>query len=228
MALSGFPPSVGKLALVADLHNKVPNGLLEVLEEEKPDAVLVTGDVVHSREKYENGLAFLRDCASRFFTCCSLGNHEFKYGADFREEIQNSGAVLLDNAYIRFGELVIGGLTTGFAYEKQGTFRPTPTPRLDWLADFSKQEGYKILLSHHPEYFPLLRSYDMDLILSGHAHGGQWRLFGIPVFAPGQGLFPRYTSGLYGGKMFVSRGLTNTVPLPRIGNPTELVFFVGK
>lgn len=216
------------LALVADLHNKLPDGLMGVLEERKPDAVLVSGDVVHSAKEYANGLRFLRECSSRFLTCCSLGNHEFKYGADFRADIRKTGAVLLDDRYIQTGGLVIGGITSGFAGKDQGTCRRTPMPRTDWLDGFCRQKGYRILLSHHPEYFRFLKKYDVDLILSGHAHGGQWRFFDVPIFAPGQGIFPRYTSGFYENKMFVSRGISNSAPIPRIGNPTELVFLVSQ
>ena len=71
--------------------------------------VLVSGDVVHSADAWETGIGFLGECALRYFTCCSLGNHEFKYGADFREQIRQTGAVLLDNDYIRKGRFVIGG-----------------------------------------------------------------------------------------------------------------------
>ncbi len=222
------PPKDICLALVADLHSKVPKGLMEALEERRPNAVLLTGDMVHSKENYEAGLRFLRECSSRFLTICSLGNHEFKYGADFRVDIRKSGAVLLDDRYIRVGDLVIGGLTSGFAGQAQSTFHKTPKPHTEWLDGFCRQKGYRILLSHHPEYFRFLKRYDIDLILSGHAHGGQWRIFGIPIFAPGQGLFPRYTSGFYENKMFVSRGISNTAPIPRIKNPTELVFFVSE
>ena len=226
--MPGTPPKGLCLALVADLHSKVPTGVMEVLEQRKPDAVLLTGDMVHGRGKCEEGLRFLSECAARFPTFCSLGNHEFKYGADFRADIRKTGATLLDNGYARFGDLVIGGLTTGFAGREQGTLRKTPKPKTVWLDGFCRQKGYRILLSHHPEYFDLLKKYDIDLILSGHAHGGQWRFFGVPIFAPGQGLFPRYTSGFYGNKMFVSRGISNTAPFPRFGNPTELTFLVSE
>ena len=223
----GAPHGI-RLAQVADLHSQVPESLMDALIEKKPTAVLFTGDVVHGKDKCEEGLRFLRDCAARFPTFCSLGNHEFKYGADFRDSIRKTGATLLDDRYVETNGLVIGGLTTGFAKEAQGTFRKTPPPDLSWLDGFCARKGYRILLSHHPEYFDLLKDYDIDLILSGHAHGGQWRILGIPFFAPGQGFFPRYTSGFYGGKMFVSRGVSNSVELPRIFNKPELVFFVNK
>ena len=64
----------------------------------------------------------------------------------------------------------------------------------------------------------------IDLTLSGHAHGGQIRLLGQGLFAPGQGVLPRYTSGVYEGRLIVSRGLANTTFVPRLFNPTEMVY----
>ena len=183
--LPGTPPKKICLALVADLHSKVPNDLMDVLEAQRPTAVLFTGDTVHGKGKYKEGLAFVHECALRFPTVCSLGNHEFKYGADFREKLGQTGAMVVDDSYIRMGDLVIGGLTSGFAGKGQGTFHKTPAPNLNWLDGFCQEKGYRILLSHHPEYFDLLKPYQIDLILSGHAHGGQFRF--LPpgrAFAP--------------------------------------------
>ena len=101
----------------------------------------------------------------------------------------------------------------------------TLVPKLSWLKSFEAEPGYKILLCHHPEYFPLyLRDRDIDLVLSGHAHGGQIRIFNHGLFAPGQGIWPQYTAGMHEGKMIISTGLANTGGLiPRINNDTELV-----
>ena len=60
-------------------------------------------------------------------------------------------------------------------------------------------------------------------MVSGHAHGGQWRIFGRGVFAPGQGLFPKYTSGIHDGRLVISRGLKKSGTIPRIFNSPELV-----
>jgi predicted MPP superfamily phosphohydrolase len=82
----------------------------------------------------------------------------------------------------------------------------------------------KILLCHHPEYYErYLKDKSIDLTVSGHAHGGQWRFFGKGVFAPGQGIFPRYTSGVYDGKLVVSRGLKPARIIPRFFNAPEVV-----
>jgi predicted MPP superfamily phosphohydrolase len=101
-----------------------------------------------------------------------------------------------------------------------------------WLDTFVQVPRYRILLSHHPEYWcleePMLSKRNIDLVLSGHAHGGQFRLFGQGFFAPGQGWFPKYTSGIHHGKhgrMIISKGMANTVKFaPRLFNPTEVVY----
>ena len=99
-------------------------------------------------------------------------------------------------------------------------------PDTAWLEEFSSASpsSTHILLSHHPEYFPLVPP-SVDLVLSGHAHGGQWRFFGHGVWCPGQGFWPRWTKGVYEDKrLIVSTGLANTASVPRLFNPTEVVY----
>ena len=104
------------------------------------------------------------------------------------------------------------------------------TPETAWLADFAAQEGYRVVLSHHPEYWPDIKEKKIDLMLSGHAHGGQWAYYSFRrkrmcgVWCPGQGYLPRWTRGVYEGRLVVSAGLSNTARIPRICNPTEVVF----
>ena len=81
-----------------------------------------------------------------------------------------------------------------------------------------------MLLCHHPEYYPkYIKDLPVDLTLSGHAHGGQWRLFGRGAYAPGQGIFPKYTAGVYENRLLVSRGLGNLYIVPKINNPPEIL-----
>lgn len=88
--------------------------------------------------------------------------------------------------------------------------------------------GYRILLCHHPEYYPrYLMGRKIDLILSGHAHGGQWRIGQQGIYAPGQGLLPRLTSGVVDRKLVISRGLFNRAMIPRVNNPTEIVYVLS-
>lgn len=88
-------------------------------------------------------------------------------------------------------------------------------------------EGYTVLLSHHPELFELYAESGYNLVFCGHAHGGQIRLpFIGGIISPNQGLFPKYTAGIYrkgDTKMVVSRGLGNSAFPLRINNFPEIV-----
>lgn len=245
------PVSIG---LVADLHERPHEAILSSLRSHKPDIIAIPGDLFHGntpstgvRIESSPVLPFLTACAQIAPTFCSLGNHECILHPDDLALLRSSGITLLENSFVSFGNIVIGGLTSARFLECQairgqgGTIRKHsllhslylyvsrnaqwPKPALDWLEDFEAQPGYKLLLCHHPEYYPqYLKGRNIHLILSGHAHGGQWRLFGHGVIAPGQGIFPHYTSGVHDERLVISRGLANTTRIPRFFNPTEIVY----
>lgn len=215
------------LVVVADLHNREHTDVMNALSDIKPDYILVPGDLTHNLDNdnslisCKTGLSFLEKAANIAKTFYSVGNHERKVNNECAEFIMGTGAVLLDNITEKQGEITFGGLSTGLFEEY---YEPTPPPDLNYLSEFVREDGFKLLLCHHPEYYPeYIRKTDVDLTVSGHAHGGQWRIFGQGIYAPGQGLFPKYTSGLYEDRLYVSRGLTNTAfPVPRFFNKTEL------
>lgn len=209
---------------LSDLHRGDTESLKSLLDQYCPDCVFFAGDYTQNGKKDENKLRFLSYCAAKHKTFCSLGNHEMKYDCDIRAETIATGAVLLDNSYTEYGGILIGGLSTGYKNAKQGHLGKTPPPDTRFLSEFAKKDGFKILLSHHPEYYPVyIKNTDIQLILSGHAHGGQWRFFDRGVFAPGQGIFPKYTSGMYDGRLIVSRGLGDSHSMFRINNPYEFI-----
>ncbi len=254
---AGIPYTI---ALLSDLHNKDAGEALAILRQRRPSLITMTGDLFLGYKSKEGEslidlqtrvIPFVRSCAGLAPTYISLGNHEWAaQPADF-QALKSAGGVLLDNAWIRdeTTDLLIGGLTSAMTMDyrrfrrKHGPERRYPEekrhtdaqilcPAVKWLEQFEEQEGYKILLCHHPEYWclqtPMLRDHPIDLVLSGHAHGGQIRLFGQGLFAPGQGFLPRYTGGVFSGphgKLIVSRGLANTAPfpIPRLFNPREVV-----
>lgn len=227
-----------RAALVADFHNGDPAPLLEALRALSPDVILVAGDTVHDADRADRGLALLRSLITVAPVFCSLGNHEWRC-EDIEARIRKTGVRLLDNTYARLGGFVIGGLSSGYRGKKQGRLKRTPAPDADWLDGFCAEEGTHILLCHHPEYYlPYLVNKRIELVLAGHAHGGQWSLGRQGVFAPGQGILPRFTAGAYRGRkgvkgalqmaageplLIVSRGLANEVKIPRWGNPEEIV-----
>ena len=206
-------------AFVSDLHGCPNEPIIAAIERLAPDAILVGGDFVHNNAVWESGIDFLRLAASAAPTFVSLGNHEFYLERDVRKLVRENGATLLDDASADFGGIALGGLSSAFDPESGGV------PDTRFLERFARKQDFKLLLCHHPEYYErYIKPLAIDLTLAGHAHGGQWRFFGRGVFSPGQGIFPKYTSGAYdGSRLIVGRGLGNTVVFPRIFNPPELV-----
>ena len=213
------------LIYISDLHDYPNEPILKIVENSRADAVLVPGDFIHNSRMYERGIDFLRLSAQKKPTFCTLGNHEQRFDGDIISLVNKTGAVLLDNKSVNFKGINIGGLTSGYKHgERQRRLGATPAPDLVWLEEYIKQDGYKILMSHHPEYYlPYIKSLPVDLILSGHAHGGQIRLFGQGIIAPGQGFFPKYTSGIYDERLIVSRGIGNQFIVPRFNNSPEII-----
>lgn len=223
-----------KFIFISDIHNADIEPILKTIQESDAEAVLVGGDFIHDSEYYEKGLEVLARAAKMKPTFVSLGNHERKFKGELLPLIHKTGVTLLDNTATAFCGIHIGGLSSGYDWrEEQANMKQTPKPNLEWLGKFAKLDGYKILLSHHPEYYkPYISGLPIDLVLSGHAHGGQWRFFGRGVFAPGQGFFPKYTSGIYKGKcgkLLVGRGLGDSHKFPpRIFNKTEVIIVTLK
>lgn len=228
-------------AVLADLHGQSPSATLDILRREKPDYILMPGDIFElldgtKDEKNENGFRLLREASRLAPILYSIGNHEnggtgswkpnwqFKIGqekpitAENREKIREHGAIILDDSFVQMDGIAFGGLTSGLS-------RDAHLPNTAWLSDFCRQNTARVLLCHHPEYYTrYLRDLPIDLIVSGHAHGGQWRIFGRGVFAPGQGIFPKYTSGVHDGRFVISTGLKRSAKIPRIFNEPEVVF----
>lgn len=236
--------------MIASLRDHTPSLICitgDVLRGSRPD------DDRSPLETQSNVLPFLYSCASIAPTFLSLGNHEWMVDQDDLDLLSSTGVTVLDNGWrsinIAGQEIAIAGLTSGFVTDYR-SFRaesgsPDRYPRQEsisgiggavhardhkpetgWLPTFATQPGFRVVMSHHPEYLPLIPS-SVDLILSGHAHGGQWRVFNHGVWAPGQGWWPKYTKGVYEGRLVVSAGLSNTTWIPRIGNPTEVVYIEG-
>lgn len=209
-----------KFAFVSDLHDCENQPILQAIQENGADAILIGGDFIHSSTVYANGIQFLKEAAKLLPTFCVLGNHELRFGGDLIPIVRDIPITLLRDEDVEFKGVRIGGISSSTAYSEDKILL-----NHRYLQTYSKKDGFKLLLCHHPEYYgDHLRQYKIDLILSGHAHGGQWRLFGRGAYAPGQGVFPKYTSGLYEERLLVGRGLGNHHIVPRINNRRELIF----
>ena len=207
-----------RFAVCSDLHSDRFDDVLD--EFSRCDAVLIPGDLVdRHRRNNENALRFLETVPEIVPVFYSVGNHErkFRQREAYMQKVAESNAILLDNESTDFHGVRIGGLSSSW----------DQTPDMAFLARYEKENGYRLLLCHHPEmYRDYVRRRDVDLTLCGHAHGGQIQFFGRGLYAPGQGLFPKLTHGLHdGGKMLISRGMTNGAKprVPRINNPCELI-----
>ena len=228
-------PRAMRIALVSDLHGERRKGLIERITAENPDLILIPGDLMEDKQLSDEtsvGYEVLRACAGLAPTFYSLGNHEIgcyhsgnpwvhpkpvPLSAEIKSKIAKTGAVLLDNEIVRVNGLCICGLTSGINGKKN-------EPDRSLIEKFEKSEGFHILLCHHPEYFvPFIEKTNIELTVCGHAHGGQWRVFGHGIYAPGQGLFPKYTAGVLQERCVISRGLGNHTHIPRFFNRRELV-----
>lgn len=241
-----------RIALVSDLHERGFDAALASLARRRPDLICVTGDfffgypVEGSKAEASGVLPFFAACAALAPCFVSLGNHEWMITPADMQQIRAAGVCLLDNEFtaceIAGARLVLGGLSSArvsacqrlyeagynaWSFDLYDRTAKTP-PVLDWLDAYCREPGYRILLCHHPEYYPrYLRGLDIPLVLSGHAHGGQIRIFGQGLYSPGQGIFPKLTSGVKDGRLVISRGLANRQKVPRLFNPPELVYVRG-
>ena len=202
------------LAVVSDLHNEAYEDIFPLIRD--ADALLVPGDISNRyQQKWDRGIAFLRDAACLMPTFFSLGNHETKQQqySKLKTALYRTGAEILINRHVRFGEAFIGGWCD-----------PAVVREPERLSALEREQGAKILLCHKPEhYWKLMRARDLDLVVAGHAHGGQIRILGQGLYAPGQGILPRLTRGAADDKLIISAGAGNPARMPRWGNPCEVL-----
>ena len=212
------------IAHVSDFHNTDSQSkqLLSLLEEANPSIIVITGDLIDSRStKVDVALEFVEK-AMKIAPCFYVnGNHESRvsvYNA-LKDGLIALGVEVLEDEVIQLDDSfsIIGLCDPDF-------YRSDMQSALQSLVDVS---CFNVLLSHRPEKFSEYVDSQVDLVFSGHAHGGQVRLpFVGGLVAPHQGLFPKYDSGMYEEnctKMFVSRGIGNSIIPMRFNNRPQLV-----
>ncbi len=216
-----------KIVQISDLHNgefgKDNSRLLNKIRQQAPDIIVITGDIVQA-SPMENALSFARQATQIALTYYVPGNHEHRIDYEpLFDCLRDAGVILLLNqsAAIQKNDQWLNLI---------GVEDPTfyPDDRIeDKLRPLIQKNAYNILLSHRPELFDTYVSCGADLTFTGHAHGGQFRLPLIGgLFAPGQGVFPKYDAGIFESgntRMIVSRGIGNSAFPIRLFNRPEIV-----
>ena len=233
-AFNGF-----RIAQISDLHNAVfgeDNAeLLQILSECEPNIIVITGDLVDAEHTdIDVALDFAKEAAQIAGTYYVTGNHEGSLSQydELKTGLESMGVVVLEDASMQLeynGEKVtLIGLSDPSFTLKGNMLGEVPAmvdTKLRGL--IGDKDDYTILLSHRPELFETYVNCGVDLVLSGHAHGGQFRLpFIGGLVAPNQGLFPKYDAGLYtkgDTNMIVCRGLGNSIIPIRFNNRPEIV-----
>ena len=227
-----------RIAHVSDLHNaemgKDNETLLSMLRDADPDMIAITGDLIDSRNTdIEVALQFVRE-AVKIAPCYYVtGNHEARvneYG-ELKAEMEAAGVTVLEdvrNEISMEGETITLIGVNDPSYQTDYLFGDAESVIDSKLEELhTENAGFTILLSHRPELFDTYADHDIDLVLSGHAHGGQFRLpFIGGLVAPNQGLFPEYDAGIFtdgNTNMIVSRGVGNSILPFRINNRPEVI-----
>ena len=228
-----------KIVQISDLHNaefgKDNRRLLKKIKKCNPDIIALTGDLIDSRNTdLDVAINFVKE-ATKIAPCYYVtGNHEGRIDsyAEYESKLISLGVIVLDNKSLVIekgdGKIELHGLhdLESLKGEKYGYSERGVLEKL-LIENTHNKDGFDILLAHYPNFLDLYSKYEYDLVLSGHAHGGQFRLpFVGGLYAPLQGTLPKYDAGLYSmdnTQMIVSRGLGNSVFPFRINNTPEVV-----
>lgn len=228
--LNGF-----KILQISDYHCDNVPGLVEEINSLKPDVIVSTGDLVHDTGSYKPGVRLMERLMKIAPVYAVTGNHDV-WRSDYNDlehELDELGVKTLHDECVFLesngSKVRLAGIDDPFSVVK-GNMDDTIE---NSIARISSYDGYTILLFHRANQMDRFKHHGFDLILSGHMHGGQFRLpWGPGICAPksswgsnSKALFPKYFGGLYeshGTKMIVNRGLGNPMIIPRLFNRPEI------
>ena len=229
--------------IISDLHDHdFGDKLSEKIKNKHPDLIIMAGDMINrATEKPEqilNIVKELKDVAPIYY---GVGNHERIYvqtHQSFYDELEEAGCIVLEKEYkdisIKNNNLRIGGLYEYPFGLNENTAETAPRDIAEFMSDYQETDRFKLMISHLPDSYVLGDSskvYDIDLVVSGHIHGGQVVIpFKGGIFGGDQGYFPHYVHGLYRKdkiNILVTSGLgSSPKKLPRFNNPPEIVSLV--
>ncbi len=227
-----------RIVLISDLHSTIHGAnqskIVEKIRNQNPDMIALVGDIADDVQPIRGTILFLEvigDIAPAFYV---TGNHEIWSGDvdNIKDIFRSYGVTVLENETI---ETDIGDVSLIIGGAEDPEINRYEEHQIGWdkevltaFSEIDKNEKFKLLLSHRPEEISLYKELSFDMVLSGHAHGGQVRIPFIlnGLLAPNQGFFPKYAGGIYEHEDFthvVSRGVSYNPRLPRIFNPPEIV-----
>lgn len=224
---------------ISDLHNKNFYGrLTEKIRKINPNIIVITGDLIDRRKtKIDTATEFIKEVIEIAPIYYVTGNHEqlSDFYIKLKQELNKLNVVILDNSYLVLNndgdEIGLIGIADPALLQNEGTYLKSNNIKyaesiLEKLYE-NINTDFNILLSHRPELFDVYKAMKINLVFSGHAHGGQIRIpFLGGILSPNQGFFPKYAEGMIVEKetsMIVSRGLGNSIFPFRIFNRPELV-----
>lgn len=219
-----------KIVHISDLHNAEfgdgQKDLIDKIEAQDADIIVITGDMIDSRRTdVDKAVELITGLGNKIPVYYVTGNHESRVREynELESKLIENGVTVLKNESVKIEKdssfiNIIGVDDPSFGMSANDIFHTVSELKTD---------GYDVLLSHRPELFETYCESGAELVLCGHAHGGQVRIpFIGGIVAPNQGLFPEYTAGSYKSgstEMIVSRGLGNSIIPLRVNNPPELV-----
>lgn len=227
-----------KIVQLSDLHSKSfgtkQSRLVKRVNKVKPDLIVFTGDLVDSKRYDEKtSLLLMKKLVQIAPVYYVTGNHEWWSGKfpSLETRLKDAGVQVMRNTAMEVinGEDNIQIVGIDDPAKVKGAYAERDVVE-GAIIDSIKAMGeghFTILLSHRPELFSVYRQYEFDVVFSGHAHGGQFRIpFIGGLVAPNQGFFPKYSAGTYTldqTTMIVNRGLGNSMIPLRIFNRPEIV-----
>lgn len=234
-----------RIVQISDLHNakfgKNNQKLVGRIRECEPDMIVLTGDLVDSNHtNVDRAVQFVDEIVKICPVYYVTGNHEYWLEKSEYDELMDgligAGVVILDDQVVEIsmGDAKFRLVGLDDKSLADGTLGTLLNNAQNVAYEDSEKKEFTVVLAHEPQYLARYASSGVDLVLSGHAHGGQFRLpFVGGIVAPDQGFFPEYTAGEYymdGTEMIVSRGLGNSVIPVRLFNFPEIVCveLVGK
>ena len=226
-----------RAVLISDLHSHIygknQKDLLTLINRQKPDIILLAGDIADEEAPFSGAELFLKGVTRIAPVYFVSGNHELwsRSIGSIKKTMRGYGVTVLESscAKVKIGDtpVIIAGADDP-DIDRYDNGSDWESSIYEAFSHLDQEQGYKILLAHRPELIDIYRQFNFDLIVSGHAHGGQVRIPFIlnGLYAPGEGWFPKHAGGSYKYEdltHIISRGLSSNAWLPRIFNPPEVV-----